>query len=217
MNINEDYYWLTKDSRTFLKRDYLSEGQEPEQRVRQIAEAAEAILKIDGFADKFEGYMKKGFYSLSTPIWCNFGNERGLPISCNGSYVEDTVESILHKQAEVGTMTKYGAGTSAYFGALRPSGSPISVGGESSGPVHFMQLFDKVTSIISQSSVRRGSFAAYLDIEHPDIELVLGFHDNIANSRGTRDMMTIAAGKGILCALETHEGMVFPWTKNNSK
>src|ERR1700761_1836855 len=98
MDINEDYYWLNRDSRTFLKRDYLSEGQEPEERIHDIAKAAEKILKIKGFANKFEGYMKKGFYSLATPIWVNFGNERGLPCSCNGSFVDDTLNSILEKQ-----------------------------------------------------------------------------------------------------------------------
>jgi len=165
----EDYYWLNRDSRTFLNRDYLAEGEEPEQRIHHIARTAEKILGIKGFAHKFEGYMKKGYFSLSTPVWVNFGNKRGLPCSCNGSYIDDTLDSILEKQAEVGMMTKHGAGTSAYFGALRERGAKISVGGESSGPVHFMQLFDTVTNVVSQSSVRRGSFAAYLPIEHPDI------------------------------------------------
>jgi ribonucleoside-diphosphate reductase alpha chain len=76
---------------------------------------------------------------------------------------------ILYKQAEVGMMTKFGAGTSGYFGDIRSRGQPISVGGKSNGPVHFMELFDNVTSIVSQSNVRRGSFAAYLPVEHPDI------------------------------------------------
>jgi ribonucleoside-diphosphate reductase alpha chain len=66
-------------------------------------------------------------------------------------------------------MTKLGAGTSAYFGDLRERGALISSGGESSGPVHFMELFDKMTSVISQSNIRRGSMAVYLPVEHPDI------------------------------------------------
>ena len=59
--INKDYYWLNSHSRLFLSRDYLEPGVTPEQRVRQIAENAERILKVKGFADKFEGYMKRGF------------------------------------------------------------------------------------------------------------------------------------------------------------
>lgn len=180
----QDYYWLNDYSRTFLQRDYLEAGVTPEIRIRQIAENAENILRAErdnatdslneneflGFADKFESYMKKGFYSLSTPIWINFGNRRGLPVSCFGSYIGDTMESILDKVSEVGSMTKLGGGTSAYFGDLRPRGSKISVGGESSGPIHFMELFDTVAEVISQGAARRGSFAAYLPVEHPDIE-----------------------------------------------
>ena len=79
------------------------------------------------------------------------------------------MDGILYKQAEVGMMTKHGAGTSAFFGDLRPRGATISVGGHSSGPIHFMDLFDSVTNTVSQSNVRRGSFAAYLPVEHPDI------------------------------------------------
>jgi ribonucleotide reductase alpha subunit len=167
---NKDYYWLNSHSRLFLERGYLEPGVTPEQRIRQIADNAESILKVKGFADKFEGYMKRGFYSLATPVWCNFGNKRGLPVSCFGSYVEDKMESILTKAAEVGIMSKMGGGTSGFFGALRPRGTKISVGGESSGAVHFMEIFDKVSEVISQGSARRGSFAAYMPIEHEDIE-----------------------------------------------
>ena len=114
--------------------------------------------------------MKQGFYSLASPVWSNFGRSRGLPISCNGVYIEDKMHSILEKQAEVGMQTKHGSGTSGYFGSLRGRGVPISVGGVSAGAVYFMELFDKVASIVSQGHVRRGSFAAYLPIDHPDIE-----------------------------------------------
>jgi ribonucleotide reductase alpha subunit len=167
---DKEYYWLNPHSRLFLERGYLEPGVTPEQRIRQIAENAERILKAKGFADKFEGYMKRGFYSLATPVWCNFGNKRGLPVSCFGSYVEDKMEAILTKAAEVGIMSKMGGGTSGYFGDLRARGTKISVGGESSGAVHFMEIFDKVSEVISQGSARRGSFAAYMPIEHPDIE-----------------------------------------------
>lgn len=162
--------WLNEDSRTFLSRDYLEPGVTPEVRMREIAENAEKILKIDGFADKFEKYLHLGYFSLSTPVWTNYGNNRGLPVSCFGSYIPDTMEGILSKVAEVGTMCKNGGGTSGFFGDIRPRGSKISVGGESSGPIHFMELFDRVSSVVSQGSARRGIFAAYLPVEHPDIK-----------------------------------------------
>jgi ribonucleoside-diphosphate reductase alpha chain len=170
MTANKDYYWLNSHSRLFLERGYLEEGVSPEERIKQIADNAEKILKIKGFSEKFQNYMSKGFYSLATPIWTNFGNKRGLPVSCFNSHVSDTMESILTKTAEVGMMSKLGGGTSGYFGDLRARGTPISVGGESSGAVHFMEIFDKVANVVSQGSARRGSFAAYLPVEHTDIE-----------------------------------------------
>ena len=165
----EKYYWLNRDSRLFLKRGYLAEGVEAEDRIRQIAKAAEKALNEKGFAKKFEDYMSRGWYSLSSPIWSNYALKRGLPISCFGSYVDDTMESILHKQAETGMMTKTGGGTSGYFGDLRERGAGIADGGTSNGPAHFMELFDNVTNVVAQGNVRRGSFAAYLPVEHPDI------------------------------------------------
>jgi ribonucleoside-diphosphate reductase alpha chain len=168
--MTEKYYWLNKDSRKFLERGYLLEDETAEQRIRDIANTAEKLLLIEGFADKFEDYMSRGFYSLSSPIWANFGRERGLPISCFGSLIPDTMEGIMHKVSEVAIMTKHGGGTSAYFGKVRPRGTPISSGGESTGSVHFMELFDKLMNVVSQGNVRRGSFAAYLPIDHPDIE-----------------------------------------------
>lgn len=164
------YEWLNKDSRKFLERGYLLEGETAEQRIRDIADTAEKYLKIKGFADKFEDYMSKGFFSLSSPIWSNFGRKRGLPISCFGSYIPDTMEGIMGKVSETAVMTKHGGGTSAYFGNVRGRGTPISSGGESTGSVHFMELFDKLMNVVSQGNVRRGSFAAYLPIDHPDIE-----------------------------------------------
>jgi len=160
---------LNKDSRAFLKRGYLRDGETAEERGAAIAKAAEDYLGLGGFAKKFEDYLARGFYSLASPVWSNFGRKRGLPISCNGVYIADRMDSILEKQAEVGMQTKHGSGTSGYFGDLRGRGEAISAGGLSAGSVHFMELFDKVASVVSQSNVRRGSFAAYLPINHPDI------------------------------------------------
>ena len=165
----KDYYWLNRDSRTFLKRGYLDDGETPEERIKNIADSAQELLSIPGFSEKFQSYMSKGWYSLSSPIWANFGKKRGLPISCFGSYIDDTMESILKKSSEVGMMTKCGGGTSGYFGAIRERGSDIGSGGKSNGPIHFLEIFETIANVVSQSNVRRGSFAAYLPVEHPDI------------------------------------------------
>ena len=160
---------LNENSRKFLANGYLQEGVSPEERILAIAKNAEEILKKPGFAEKFYDYMARGFYSLASPVWSNFGLERGLPISCFGSYIADDMWDILYAQAEAGMMSKYGGGTSGYFGALRSRGTPIKNNGVSSGAVHFMELFETIIDVVSQWNVRRGSFAPYLPIEHPDI------------------------------------------------
>lgn len=166
----EDYYWLNENSKTFLSRGYVAPGTDAKARIEEIADIAAPNLKFfPEFKEKFMSYMAKGYYSLSSPIWANFGAGRGLSISCNGSVIDDTMNSILDKVSELGVMTKNGAGTSAYFGHLRERGAAISDGGKSSGPVHFMHLFDTLTNVVSQSNVRRGAMAAYLPVDHPDI------------------------------------------------
>jgi ribonucleoside-diphosphate reductase alpha chain len=162
--------WLNENSRNFLSRGYLTEGVTPEQRIRKIADRAEDILGIKGFADKFYRNMENGFYSLSTPVWSNFGIDKGLPISCFGSFLPDNMGGILYTQSEVGMMSKFGGGTSGYFGDLRHRGASIKDNGQSSGAVHFMRLFESTMDIVSQGSTRRGRFSPYLPIDHPDIE-----------------------------------------------
>jgi ribonucleoside-diphosphate reductase alpha chain len=163
----EKYYWLNDESRLFLSRGYISET--PEQRIKDIANKAEGYLKIDGFANKFEDYMARGFYSLSTPVWINFGKEKGLPISCYGSNIDDTLDSILNAGREVGMMSKYGGGTSAYLGNIRSRGSKISTGGTADGPVHYARVYDTVVDVCKQSEARRGACAVWLPVEHDDI------------------------------------------------
>lgn len=169
--MSDKIYWLNKDSRKFLERGYLLEGETPEQRMQDIADRAQSLLDdMPGFADKFFDYMSRGFYSLASPIWSNFGRSRGLPISCFGSYIPDDMNGILTKIGEIGTMSKVGGGTSAYFGDVRGRGAPISSGGAATGVHHQLTVFDSLINYVSQGNVRRGSFAAYLPIDHPDIE-----------------------------------------------
>lgn len=163
----EKYYWLNEDSRTFLSRGYIDET--PEQRIKDISNTAEKYLKIEGFAKKFEDYMARGFYSLSTPVWINFGKDKGLPISCYGSNVDDTLDSILNAGREIGMMSKYGGGTSIYLGNIRERGAKISTGGTADGPVHYARMYDTTVDVCKQSEARRGACAVYLPVEHPDI------------------------------------------------
>lgn len=169
IDTSKNWWWANEESRLFLSRGYIDGNMTVEERVREIAKEAERILEIEGFGDKFYHYMSRGYYSLSSPVWSNFGTKKGLPISCNGVYISDSIESILNKVGEVGMQTKMGAGTSGYLGAIRPRGSIIKSGGKADGPVHYANMFETTVDIISQGNVRRGSMAVYLDIESPDI------------------------------------------------
>ena len=166
---NNSFKWLTDHSRNFLAAGYIPENSTPEKRIREIAERAEEILQIEGFADKFFKYMELGFYSLSSPVWSNFGKKRGLPISCFGSNIADDMGNILYSQSEVGMMSKLGGGTSGYFGHIRSRGAKVKDNGEASGAVHIMKLFETMVDVVSQGSVRRGRFSPYLPVEHNDI------------------------------------------------
>ena len=165
----QGFKWLTEHSRNFLASGYLTPGVTPEERIREIADRAEQILEIPGYADKFYHYMSEGFFSLASPVWSNFGKERGLPISCFGSHVSDDMGNILYTQSEVGMMSKLGGGTSGYFGKIRHRGAEVKNNGQASGAVHIMQLFESMVDVVSQGSVRRGRFSPYLPVEHPDI------------------------------------------------
>ena len=166
----KDFYWLNKESRDFLKKGYLLEGVSPEERIRQISDKAESILGIVGFSDKFYNYMSKGYFSLATPVWMNFGLDRGLPISCYGIDIQDDTADILRAVGEIGMLTKYGGGTAGYFGKIRHRGAKIKNNGVSNGSVAMMYPFQAVTDTITQGQARRGFFAAYQDVEHKDIE-----------------------------------------------
>ena len=163
------FEWLNDNSRRFLAAGYLGEGISAEDRIANIAKRAEEILEMPGFADKFYNYMSEGYYSLASPVWSNFGKERGLPISCFGSHIDDDIGNILYTQSEVGMMSKLGGGTSGYFGKIRHRGAEIKNNGEASGAVHVMRLFESMVDVVSQGSVRRGRFSPYLPVDHPDI------------------------------------------------
>ena len=169
LTTEKTFQWLNENSRKFLAAGYLGEGITAEERIFNIAKRAEKILQMPGYADKFYHYMSQGFYSLASPVWSNFGKERGLPISCFGSHIDDDIGNILYSQSEVGMMSKLGGGTSGYFGKIRHRGAEIKDNGQASGAVHVMRLFESMVDVVSQGSVRRGRFSPYLPIDHPDI------------------------------------------------
>jgi len=166
----ERYWWKNEESEQILNRGYLLQGETVEGAIDRVCTAAAKNLFRPELKEGFKELIERGWMSLSSPIWANMGTERGLPISCFNVHIPDRIEDITHKLGEVIMQTKIGGGTSGYFGSMRERGSAVKDNGKSSGAVSFMKLFDTTMDTISQGGVRRGAFAAYLDIDHPDIE-----------------------------------------------
>ena len=170
-------WWYNDESEAVLNRGYLLHGETIHDAIARISGAAAHRLNRPELQERFADIIYKGWMSCSSPIWSNLGTSRGLPISCFGCNIPDSIEGITTKLGEVMMQTKHGGGTSAYFGNLRGRGASITNNGKSSGSVSFMKLFDSVMDTVSQGATRRGSFAAYLDIDHPDINEFLQIKD----------------------------------------
>lgn len=177
MEKSQNYWWLNEESSQVLNRGYLLQGETVQDAIVRVTEAAARRLFRPEWAGKFRELIEKGWMSLSSPIWANMGTTRGLPISCFNVHIPDSMIGITSKLSEVIMQTKLGGGTSGYFGELRGRGRAITDNGKSSGAVSFMKLFDAVMDTVSQGATRRGAFAAYLDIDHPDVKEMLEIKD----------------------------------------
>lgn len=175
--MREKYWWLNEESEQVLNRGYLLKGETVEGAIDRITTAASKKLYKPELKEAFKEIIERGWLSLSSPIWANMGTKRGLPISCFNVHIPDSVEGITHKLGEVIMQTKIGGGTSGCFSELRGRGAAITDNGKSSGAVSFMKLYDSAMDVVSQGATRRGAFAAYLDIDHPDIEEFLQIKD----------------------------------------
>ena len=172
-----DIWWLNEESEQMLNRGYLLKGETVEGAIDRITTAAAKRLYKPELIPAFKEMITKGWISFSSPVWANMGTQRGLPISCFNVHIPDHIEGITHKLGEVIMQTKIGGGTSGYFGELRHRGTAVTDNGKSSGAVSFMKLFDTAMDVVSQGGVRRGAFAAYLDIDHGDIEEFLNIKE----------------------------------------
>ena len=177
MTEGNDLWWFNEESEQVLNRGYLLKGETVDDGIDRIANAAAKKLFKPEMAIKFKELIRKGWMSWSSPIWANMGTTRGLPISCFNVHVPDSVEGVTDKLGEVMMQTKIGGGTSGYFGEMRGRGAAVTDNGKSSGAVSFMKMFDTAMDVVSQGGVRRGAFAAYLDIDHPDVAEFLNIKD----------------------------------------
>ena len=177
MEEKTNIWWFNEESEQMLNRGYLLKGETLEGAIDRITEAAAKRLYKPELKEAFKEMIVKGWISFSSPVWANMWTQRGLPISCFNVHVPDSIEGITHKMGEVIMQTKIGGGTSGYFGELRHRGTAVTDNGKSSGAVSFMKLFDTAMDVVSQGGVRRGAFAAYLDIDHDDVEEFLQIRD----------------------------------------
>jgi ribonucleoside-diphosphate reductase, alpha chain len=173
----QNIWWLNEESEQMLNRGYLLKGETVVGAIERITSAAAKRLGKPELQSAFKEMITKGWISFSSPVWANMGTQRGLPISCFNVHIPDSIEGITGKLGEVIMQTKIGGGTSGYFGELRHRGTAVTDNGKSSGAVSFMKLFDSAMDVVSQGGVRRGAFAAYLDIDHGDIEEFLSIKD----------------------------------------
>ena len=170
--------WMSQEAIDTLSRGYLYKGETPRGMYERLASTASKILDYPEIeADLFEMFWL-GLMGPASPVLSNMGTNRGLPVSCFGVNIGDSVSSIYSHLKEVAALSKHGGGIGAYFGNIRPSGSPISSGGKSIGMVPWMRQYDQAAAVVSQGGVRRGSFALYMPIDHPDLPEALRCKDH---------------------------------------
>ena len=171
--------WMSTGGFQLFTEKYLYEaGSFREQVERIAATAARHTYAPEIFRESFFKLIWNGWLSCSTPVLANMGTNRGLPVSCSGGVVEDSIEGFYSSRKETAILTKHGFGTSGYLGHIRSRGSPISVGGVASGVLPVIKGFIQDSQDVSQGSTRRGAFASYLDVNHGDFWEVITYLEN---------------------------------------
>ena len=171
MSVKIDY---SKDSMldefaiTTLKDRYMVPGEESPQEA--FARAAMAFADDEAHAQRLYDYVSKLWFMFSTPVLSNGGTTRGLPISCFLNYVEDSREGITDHYVENAFLSSFGGGIGGHWSDVRAQGTKTSKGSESTGVIPFIKVVDAEMLAFSQGVTRRGSYAAYLHMSHPEIE-----------------------------------------------
>jgi len=147
---NMPAHWTTGSWQLF-KEKYLYQATTPREQYTRIAKTlAQHTPDPDTWQDKFFDIMWKGWLSPSTPVLANTGTTRGMPVSCGGSYIDDSIHSIYEAKQEVAMLTKMGFGTASYLGDIRARGTPISDGGTAMGVMPVIKGFHHDMSYVAQ-------------------------------------------------------------------
>ena len=167
VDYNRDAY-LSEFSKKTLSDRYMIDGELSPQDA--FARAAGAFANDEEHAQRLYDYASKLWFMFSTPVLSNGGTTRGLPISCFLNYVDDSREGITNHYTENAFLSSVGGGVGGCWNGVRSVGSKTSNGSESTGVIPFMKVVDAEMLAFSQGVTRRGSYAAYLDMSHPEIE-----------------------------------------------
>ena len=149
---------------------YLLQGESPKDAYERVAKTVARRLYKPELADVFFDYIWKGWLNLASPVLSNTGTDRGLPISCFGIDVADSIQDIGAKNLEMMMLAKHGGGVGVGINMIRPAGAKITGNGTSDGVVPFCKIYDSTILATNQGSVRRGAASVNINIEHPDFE-----------------------------------------------
>ena len=153
-----------------ISKGYLLPGEKPKDAYWRVASKVAQRLNKPQMATKFFDYIWRGWLNLATPVLSNTGTDRGLPISCFGIDVADSIFDIGNKNLELMLLAKHGGGVGIGINQIRPAGSVITGNGTSDGVVPFCKIYDSTILATNQGSVRRGAASVNLNIEHKDFE-----------------------------------------------
>ena len=153
-----------------ISKGYLQEGEKPKDAYWRVSTAVAKRLRKPALATKFFDYIWKGWLCLATPVLSNTGTDRGLPISCFGIDVGDSIFEIGNKNLELMLLAKHGGGVGIGINMIRPAGARITGNGTSDGVVPFVKIYDSTILATNQGSVRRGAASVNIKIDHKDFE-----------------------------------------------
>ena len=149
---------------------YLYNGETPKEAYERVCYHVARRLERPELAKTFFEYIWKGWLCLASPVLSNTGTDRGLPISCFGVDVADSIHDIGTKNLEMMLLAKHGGGVGIGVNQIRPAGANIKGNGTSDGVVPFCKIYDSTILATNQGSVRRGAASVNLNIDHPDFE-----------------------------------------------
>jgi ribonucleoside-diphosphate reductase alpha chain len=198
---------LTEFGKDTLRDRYLLPGENYQD---LFARVAAAYADDADHAQRVYDYISKLWFMPATPVLSNGGTGRGLPISCYLNSVDDSLEGIVGTWNENVWLASRGGGIGTYWGRVRGIGEPVGLNGKTSGIIPFVRVMDSLTLAISQGSLRRGSAACYLDVNHPEIEEFL----EIRKPSGDFNRKALNLHHGVLVTDEfmqaVREGAEFP-------